>query len=83
MKNDIRNVDVAAGFDEAVLDKGSAHIFFASFCAPLTSVIYAWNSRHSKSKRVNQRQMIFIGQNGGHTGHIMIIHERQQVFSLI
>ena len=37
MQHDIGNVDVAAGLDEAILDKGRAHIFMRrNLAAPLS-----------------------------------------------
>ena len=58
-------------------------IFFSGFEAPFASIVDTGNPRHAECHGIDQGQVIFIVQNACHAGHIVVIHERQQVFSLI
>ena len=50
---------------------------------PLASIVDAGYPRHAEGKRIDQRQMLLVGQYAGHSGHIMIVHKGQQMLSLI
>ena len=58
-------------------------IFFSGFEAPFASIVDTGDPRHTECHGIDQRQVIFIIQNTCHSGHIMVIHEGQQVLSLI
>ena len=56
--------------------------FLARLC-PFTSIIQAWDSRHTHEQSVCQRNMLFIGQDTCQSGNIMIIHECHQMLSSV
>ena len=58
-------------------------VAFISLCSPLASIINTGNPRHSERERINQRQMLFIGQNASHTAHIVVVHKGHQMQSLV
>ncbi len=53
------------------------------FGAPLAAVINAGDSRHTEAQRIDQRQVLFIGQVAGDPCHIMVIHKGQHVLPFI
>src|SRR5699024_12749248 len=49
--------------------------------APLTAVIDTGNTRHAHHKPISKRKMIFVIQNSGNPGHVMVINKIHEMFS--
>ena len=54
---------------------------FLAFLAPLASVINAGDARHSEEQPVSQRDMLFVGQDRGQPGDVVVVRERHQMLA--
>ena len=54
---------------------------FLAFLAPLASVIYAGDARHSEEQPVSQRDMLLVGQDRGQPGDVVVVRERHQMLA--
>ena len=51
--------------------------------APFAAVVNARDARHANHHRVNERQMLFVGQNRCNAGHVVIVDKGQQMLALV
>ena len=51
--------------------------------APFAAVVYARDARHAELQRINERQVLGVGQDGGDAGDIVVVHKVQQVLAAV